>query len=219
VVNRWIFDSRFFAYLRQRSTAFAGLNWRVQEPGEWLRVGRAYRIHAAPFVRSSFAKVRALYRRVGEAGGRRVFLSRDPKMFGRGIHNEREVAALLGRHGFETIYAEHLTLEDQQRTFEETTHLVALQGMGLVQQLFMDADQGHVLELMPANRLQSEYYWQGWTLGMRFYDVQTGSDTDTSGMYRVDLARLDAGVRRMLDHPADHRRYGETLIPDAQPAC
>ncbi|MCY7339054.1 MAG: glycosyltransferase family 61 protein, partial [Sphingomonas bacterium] len=112
----------------------------------------------------------------------------------------------------ETVYAEHLTLEEQQRTFEETTHLVALQGMGLVQQMFMDAPRGHVLELMPVSRLQSEYYWQGWTLGMRFYDVQTGSAMDSSGMYTINLERLAAGVRRMLAHPQGQRRYGETLI-------
>ena len=212
IVNRWIFESKFFAYLRARSAAFAGLNWRVQEPGEWLHVGRAYRLHAAPFERGGLAAVRALYGRVAQPAGKRIFLSRDPAMFGRGIVNEREVAALLGAHGFETVYAEHLTLEAQQRTFEQASHLVALQGMGLVQQLFMDADQGHVLELMPSDRLQSEYYWQGWTMGMRFTDVQTGSAMDRSGKYRIDLARLKAGVKRMLDHPADRRRYGETLI-------
>lgn len=212
IVNRWMFESKYFAYLRARSAAFAGLNWRVQEPGEWLHVGRAYRLHAAPFERSGLAAVRALYGRVAQPAGKRIFLSRDPKMFGRGIVNQREVAALLGGYGFETVYAEHLTLEEQQRTFEQASHLVALQGMGLVQQLFIEPDQGHVLELMPSDRLQSEYYWQGWTMGMRFYDVQTGSAMDRSGQYRVDLARLEAGVKRMLDHPADRRRYGETLI-------
>lgn len=218
IVNRWIFESRFFTYLRERSPAFAALNWRVQEPGEWLHVGRAYRLSAAPYDRETHRKVRAMYGRLanppGEdgSGGRRVFLSRDPKMFGRGIANEREVAALLASLGFETIYAEHLTLAEQQRIFEETTHLVALHGMGLVQQLFMDPDRGHVLELMPGDRLHSVYYWLGWTLGMRFYDVQSGSAMDESAQYRVDLGRLEAGVRRMLDHPAGQRRYGETLI-------
>ncbi len=212
IVNRWIFGSKFFAYLRGRSALFAGLNWRVQEPGEWLRVGRAYRLNAAPFERDGLAAVRAMYGRVAEPAGKRVFLSRDPRMFGRGIDNEREVAALLAAHGFETVYAEHLSLEEQQATFERASHLVALQGMGLVQQMFMDAPHGHVLELMPSDRLQSEYYWQGWTMGMRFYDVQTGSAMDASGKYRIDLERLEAGVRRMLDHPADRRRYGETLI-------
>ena len=212
VVNRWIYESRFFAFLRTRSAAIAGLNWRVQEPGEWLHVGRAYRLNAAPFERGALAGVRSLYKRIAEPAAKRVFLSRDPAMFGRGIVNEREVAGLLARHGFETVYAEHLTLEEQQRTFEETTHLVALQGMGLVQQLFMNADQGHVLELMPSDRLQSEYYWQGWTLGMRFYDVQTGSAMDHNGKYCIVLDRLEQNVRRMLDHPAGRRRYGETLI-------
>lgn len=212
IVNRWIYESPYFAYLRGRSAEFAGLNWRVLEPGEWLRVGRAYRLHAAPFDRASFAAIRALYGRVSEPRGRRLFLSRDPKMYGRGVRNESEVAALLGDYGFETVYAEHHSLEEQQQIFEECEHLVALQGMGLVQQMFMEPSRGHVLELIPRNRLQSEYYWQGWTLGMRFYDVQTGSALDATGMYRVDPARLATRVKRMLDHPAGQRRYGETLL-------
>jgi hypothetical protein len=85
--------------------------------------------------------------------------------------------------------------------------------MGMAQQMLMETERDHVLELMPSNRLQSEYYyWQGWTLGMRFYGVQTGSAMDGGGMYSIDLERLGAGVRRMLDHPAPQRRYGETLI-------
>lgn len=194
-----------------RLSSIAGLNWRVQEPGEWLHVGRAYRLHAAPFEGAGLAKVRAIYGCVSEPKGRRIFLSRDPQMYGRGIHNEQEVAALLERHGFETVYAEHLSLEDQQRTFEETTHLVALHGMGLVQQIFMDPEQGQVLELMPSNRLHSVYYWQAWAMGMRSYDVQTGSAMDGTGKYRIDLARLEAGVQSMLDHPRNERRYGETM--------
>jgi hypothetical protein len=214
VVNRWIFDSRFFAYLRRRSPAFAQLNWLVLEPGQWLHLDRAYRLRAAPFERAAVNSIRTMYGRMSEPLNRRIFLSRDSRAFSRGISNEAAVAELLGSYGFETVYAEHLSAEDQQRTFEEATHLVALQGMGLVQQLFMDANQSHVLELMPSDRLQSEYYWQGWTLGMRFYDVQTGSAMDRRGQYSIDTARLEAGVQRMIEHPAGQRRYGETLIAD-----
>lgn len=215
IVNRWIYESRFFAYLRQRSQEFAGLNWIVQEPGQWLRVGRAYRLNAAPFSRGAFAKIRTMYGRLGRKRGRKVFLSRDSKKFSRGIVNEAAVVTLLAHYGFETVYAEHMTLEEQQRTFEECSHLVALQGMGLAQQLFMDPTTGHVLELMPCDRIQTEYYWQGWTLGMRFYDVLTGSAMDRRGMYRIGLESLETRLRRMLDHPADQWRYGETLIVEA----
>ena len=215
VVNRWIFESPFFAYLRQQSATFAELNWHVQDPGQWLQVGRAYRLNAVPFDRAAFTFIRGLYGQLSERRGRRIFLSRDSRRFSRGIRNEEAVAALLGTFGFETIYAENLSLEEQQRTFEECEHLVALHGMGLVQQMFMDSDRGHVLELMPRNRLHSVYYWQGWTLGMRYYDVLSGSDMDRRGCYEIDLARLAAAVRIMLDHPVAQRRYGETLIADA----
>lgn len=218
VVNRWIFESRFFAYLYQRSSSFAGLNWRIQEPGEWLRVGRAYRLQAAPFVSSSLAKIRAMYGHIDGPKGRRLFLSRDSNLYGRGIENEAEVAAMLGRYGFETMYAEHLTLKEQQRSFEQATHVVALHGMGLVQQLFMTPATGHVIELMPGDRLHSVYYWQAWALRMGFYDVQAGTAMSGSGTYKVDVARLETGVRRMLDHPVGQRRYGETLIPEQDPA-
>ena len=215
VVNRWIFESPFFAHLRRQSAEFAALNWHVQEPGQWLRVGRAYRLNAVPFDRAAFTFNRGLYGQLSERRGRRIFLSRDSRRFSRGIRNEEAVAALLGTFGFETIYAENLSLEEQQRTFEECEHLVALHGMGLVQQMFMDADRGHVLELMPRNRLHSVYYWQGWTLGMRYYDVLSGSDMDPQGRYEIDLAPLAAAVRKMLNHPTDQRRYGETLIADS----
>ena len=96
--------------------------------------------------------------------------------------------------------------------FEETTHLVALQGMGMAQMIFMDWPQSHILELTPRDRITSEYYWQGWTQGVRYYDVHTGTDMDEAGQYEVDLDRLEQGVQRMLTHPPDKRRYGETLI-------
>ena len=219
VVNRWTFESRFFADLRTRSPTFARLNWLVQEPGEWLNVERAYRLHAVPFEKSVLMEVRSLYGRLSEPNGRRVFLSRDSKMFGRGIQNEHEVAMLLSNYGFETVYAEHLTLDEQQRIFEQTTHLVALQGMGLAQQLFMEASRGHVLEIMPRNRLQSEYYWQGWTLGMRYYDVLTGGDLASDGKYTVDADSIERSVQAMLAHPGGFFRYGNTLVTDESGAA
>lgn len=215
LVSRWLYESRFFKYLRSRSPFFAQLNWRVQEAGEWIHVNRAYRIHAAPYDRSAYNQIRDWHGRLSEPKGRRIFLSRDSSKFGRGISNEREVASLLERHGFETIYAENLSLEEQQQTFEETSYLVALQGMGLVQQIFMEPEQAHILELIPSSRLCSEYYWQGWTLGVRYYDVQSGSALDSRVMYEIDCVRLESAVRRMLDHPRGTRQYGETSIADA----
>jgi capsular polysaccharide biosynthesis protein len=212
IVNRWIYDSRFFADLRERNPLFASINWRVQEPGEWIHVGRAYRAHAIPFDSERWRRIRALYGQVGKPAGRRIFLSRDSKRYTRGLSNEAQIIALLERHGFETVYAEHHSPIEQQRIFESASHLVALQGMGLIQQMFMDPDAAHILEIMPSNRLQSEYYWQGWTLGVRYYDVITGSGMGSDGKYRVDPARVGQALDQMLAHSVSERRYGSEVI-------
>ena len=47
---------------------------------------------------------------------------------------------------------------------------------------------------------------------MRYYDVHTGTEMDEAGQYEVDLDRLGLGVQRMLKHPPDKSRYGETLV-------
>lgn len=212
IVNRWIYDSRFFADLRERNPLFASINWRVQEPGEWIHVDRAYRAHAIPFEAERWRRIRGLYGEVGKPVGRRIFLSRDSKRYTRGLSNEAEIIALLERYGFETVYAEHHSPIEQQRIFESASHLIALQGMGLIQQMFMEPGGAHILEIMPSDRLQSEYYWQGWALGVRYYDVITGSGIGSDGKYRVDSAQVEQAVEQMIAHPDTVQRYGLTVI-------
>ncbi|MES2978857.1 MAG: glycosyltransferase family 61 protein [Pseudomonadota bacterium] len=218
IVARWIYDSPFFAGIRTRNPRLASLNWRVQEPGEWLQIGRAYRAHAIPFEPHWWREVRTLYGSLSQPRGRRIFLSRDKSRYSRGLHNEEAVEALLGRYGFEMLHFEHLTLAEQQCAMEESEYVVALHGMALIQQVFMNPAQARVLELMPASRLQTEYYWQGWTLGLRYYDVQVHSALAADGHYDADLERLEAAVKRMLAAPTDRRTYGMTEVPEGATA-
>ena len=210
IVARWIYESRFFADLRLRSAKFAAVNWRVQEPGEWLHVDRAYLAHAAPFDAQRLQKVRELYPKISEPNGRRVFLSRDRSLFSRGLRNEKAVSELLTQYGFKTCHFEHLSLEQQQVVMEESEFVVALHGMALVQELFMDPTRAHVLELMPANRFQAEFCWLGWARRLQYCDIQAHSDLGADGHYEADLILLEAGVRRMLDAPADRHIFGLT---------
>ena len=43
------------------------------------------------------------------------------------------------------MYAEHHSPIEEQPIFESASHLVALQGMGLIQQMFTDQDRAHIL--------------------------------------------------------------------------
>ena len=216
IINRWIFESRFFSYLRERNPEFAKFNWLVQEPGRWFHVERLHLLRAAPFQRDYWHWLRALYLPLSSGKRTRVFLSRDRRLYSRGIGNEAEVIDMLKRYGFTTVYAEHLAVEDQQRVFEEAECLVALQGMGLAQQFLMDWSNARILEIMPNGRLQSEYYWQGWTLGVRYYDVQVGGSMDQSGSYYVDVDRLEQGVQKLLESPSNVRQYGRVNLLDSR---
>jgi hypothetical protein len=213
LVSEWIFSSPFFRYMLERSNRIASLNWCVLPPGRWVRARSSQIVRAMPFDPSAWRYLRHLYGRISGPKGRRIFLSRDKSRFTRGLANEDAVASMLKHYGFEKIYAEHLTLPEQQALFEETEFLVALEGMGLVQQFFMDPSRSRVVEIVPSDRMQTEYYWQAWALGMNYFDVVVGSSLDARSTYRVDLERLHAAILSMLEHSGNCRRLGVTDTP------
>lgn len=213
IVNRRIADHAFFRHLRSRSKWFDQLPWLVLELGEFAAVGRAYHIRAAPFREALWRRVRDWYGTVSALKGRRLFVSRDQTRFGRGLRNEAQVAGLLQEFGFETVYAEHLSLAEQQAMFEEAEHMVGLHGMALVQQIFMPSGEGSLLELMPRDRPQLEYVWTSWVLKRHGYDVLVGSKLDSTMAYEVDPAQLRTKLEAMLALAPAERRFGTTLLP------
>lgn len=226
IVNRFVYDNPFFQYLLGRSPQFSAYNWLVLEKNEWLRVEKLYRPKALYFAKESWDFTREMYQLEPVVPTRRVFLSRDKKRFTRGLCNEEAVYAMLRRYGFEIAYAEHLSMEEQIRLFQETEYLVALTGMGLVQQFFMCYEKAHIIEIVPVNRLMPEYYCQGFSLGMKYYDVVLGEDVDGVPLseeahkryeglkeYEVNVEKLERAVTRMLNAPAGRRVYGTAELP------
>jgi len=227
IVNRFVYDQKFFQYLLKNNDYFRGLNWHIQEPGQWLKVKKLYRTKSLHFDKKTWDFTRSLYNIQDTKPFRKVFLSRDKKLYTRGLTNEQEVIDMLAKYGFETCYAEHLSVEDQRKLFQETEYLVALTGMGVIQQFFMNYDNAHVLEIIPINRLMPEYYCQAFTLGIKYYDVFLGEDIhpdkkDKNGEairyeglkeYSVDIVRLEAAVVKMLEEKNKSRKYGNTYCP------
>ncbi|GAA4495786.1 hypothetical protein GCM10023172_08030 [Hymenobacter ginsengisoli] len=226
IVNRFVYDSPFFQYLFSRSPYFKSLNWLVQEPHEWLQIEKLYRPKALYFGNESWAFTRNLYNLDKVVPNRRVFLSRDKKRFTRGLSNESEVINMLRKYGFEVAYAEHLSIDEQVKLFQETEYLVALTGMGLIQQFFMSYDKAHIIEIIPVNRLMPEYYCQAYSLGIKYYDVVLGEDIDGVPMsssshkrhdglkeYEVSIKKLENSVLKMLNAPVDKKIYGNFSMP------
>ena len=226
IVNRFVYDSSFFQYLFSKSPYFQSFNWLIQEPHEWLQIEKLYRPKALYFGNDSSRFTRDIYNLSEVVPSKKVFLSRDKRRFTRGLSNELKVIDMLHKYGFEVAYAEHLSIDEQVKLFQETEYLVALTGMGLIQQFFMSYEKAHVIEIIPVNRLMPEYYCQAYSLGIKYYDVVLGEDIDGVPMlnsdhkrydglkeYEVNIPKLESAVLRMLNAPADKKVYGNFSVP------
>lgn len=212
LITRAMFEQGFFQYLYKRSARFRQLSWRIVEPHEWIAVQKLYLTQAVHFAPATWRAMRQLYELPDQRPQRRIFLNRDRRRYGRYLTNEDEVVAMLAGLGFENVFAEHLSIEEQAQLFQETEYLVALTGAGLIQQFFMNPRYGSIIELMPSSRLMPEYYWQAYTLGMHYYDVVVGGPMHDGKDYAVDVAELEAAVQRMLANQHAGPTYGRTTL-------
>ena len=208
LITQRMYDTVYFQYLYQRSPQLQKLNWYVVGDQEWVHVGKLYKLQTAPFQRPAWQTMRELYALPAKKAWRKVFLNRDRNRYGRYLENEAEVVAMLRQHGFEEFFAENLSIGEQATLFQETAYLVALHGAGLIQQFFMDYKQAHIIEIMPRNYLQPLYYWQAYTLGIRYFDVIVGGDMRDGKEYPVDVVRLEEAVERMLKPQPPGQTYG-----------
>lgn len=57
-----------------------------------------------------------------------------------------------------------------------------------------------------------EYYWQAYTIGMKYYDVVVGGYMRDGKDYPVDVTVLKVAVERMLTNQQPGRVYGLTEL-------
>ncbi|WBA41974.1 glycosyltransferase family 61 protein [Hymenobacter canadensis] len=215
LITKHMYDTVYFHYLYQRSTQLRQLNWYVVGDQEWVQVQKLYKLQTAPYSPAAWRTMRELYTMPDVKPWRKVFLNRDRNRYGRYLDNEREVVDMLKRHGFEEMFAENLTIEQQAQLFQETEYLVALHGAGMIQQFFMNYAHSHVIEIMPGNYLQPLYYWQAYTMGLKYYDVIVGGNMRDGKEYPVNVVAVEAAVERMLSNQHPGRVYGLTALPAA----
>ena len=105
------------------------------------------------------------------ADGRRIYVSRSRQPIRR-LLNEAAIGPLLREYGFETVFFEDLTFEEQVRLLHGTSVLVGVHGANLTNMLFM-APHATVVELMNVdpNAFNSCYYHLAFALKLDYYNV------------------------------------------------
>lgn len=136
--------------LQQKTLAMcrpANVTVQYVDPAEWLRAERfilpSFLARQWDFSYLPYGHLEAtrnhIFHTLGlspdHAGQRRIYISR-AKASLRRVTNDAAVLALLAPLGFETVYLEDLTFEEQVRTLHDAAIVVAPHGAGLANLLF-----------------------------------------------------------------------------------
>lgn len=125
------------------------------------------------------------YGDLDHGGDERIYISRR-QAAKRRIVNEDEIHEILRRFGFETIYAEELSFEEQVRLCSRARYIVSNHGAGLTNILFMK-ERGSVLELRhQTDRISNCYFTLSSALDLNYF-YQTCPPANQDHPHTADL--------------------------------
>ncbi|MDO7874165.1 glycosyltransferase family 61 protein [Hymenobacter sp. ASUV-10] len=125
--------------------------------------------------------------------GRRVYVSRARQRIRR-LLNEAAIEPLLRQYGFETVYFETLSFEEQVQLLLETDVLVGIHGAGLTNTLFMRPNTT-VVEFMSDSSCNPCYYHLASGLGLNYNclpsrSAEQGAAAHNNSDLTVDASQL-----------------------------
>jgi capsular polysaccharide biosynthesis protein len=153
VVGRYALDLPWVQQILSIGT-LADRPWIIQED-EFIRAEKVYYCQTREPYRVRIDHVlRNMDLPPADPGARkRIFLNR--KGSTRRLMNEAEVRAILESHGFEEVFAEDYSVQEQIDLFSGVRYLVALHGAGLTNIIYRRGVPLSLLELYPDD-------WQSW---------------------------------------------------------
>jgi capsular polysaccharide biosynthesis protein len=174
---------------------FLGRKWVIQDDRTWIKTSRLYKAAATQaYFRQSYALLEGL---VEKRPHRRIFLDRRSK-YGRRVSNKADLEKILGKHGFETIFAEDLPYAEQIKLLSQVKNIIGIHGAGLTNLLFSDIPAIRCLEILPGSYVYPHYYWMLQMTGAERYDAITGSELDPNTNFTVDPAAFERQVELLL---------------------
>jgi capsular polysaccharide biosynthesis protein len=176
LVSRRVFDTKHFQFFYRHFDFVKNRPWEIIEGKEYVKVKDSWLLKPMGYHLPYMTNLRQLvspFLRL-DAPKKRIFLNRSSKA-GRTIRNFEELVPILNAFSFTIIDAAAFTMEEQLALFSSLSHLVAIHGAGNTNLLFSDSSV-RFLEIMPANKIASHYYWLSNALGIAYYDILLGDD-------------------------------------------
>ncbi|WP_181885005.1 glycosyltransferase family 61 protein [Pontibacter diazotrophicus] len=123
---------------------------------------------------------------------RRIFVSRS-RQNTRRLLNENEVLPVLEKYGFEIIYFEGLSFNEQVQLMLETAVFVSVHGSNMVNILFLQSG-ARVVEMMNQAFLNDAYYLMASSIGLAYYSVPCTMPGTTMPLSEDTVAINDADL-------------------------
>ena len=130
---------------------------------------------------------------------KRLYVRRSKEYFRR-IANETEVAALLERHGFQTIEAEKMTFREQVELFSDCEIAVGVAGAGLTNICWQSKGTA-CIGLFPSSMPDTFFWWIAQHRNLRFADIRckiVGAD-NWNGDIEAPLEILGLAISRAIE--------------------
>jgi hypothetical protein len=193
------------AYVRQTAAMFGFERLLPVSRGEVLQVPQLLLPELAAFPGYQDPELTRATREVvlkalggsAQPGGRRIYVSRARQKLRR-LVNEAALEPMLRQYGFETVFFEDLSFEQQVTLLQQTAVLVGVHGANLTNMLFL-APQATVVEIMNQDPegINLCYYHLAASLDLRYYSVPARG-LPGSFANDQDLEVEPAAVQRVL---------------------
>ncbi|RBI65887.1 hypothetical protein DQ400_16670 [Vreelandella sulfidaeris] len=130
-----------------------------------------------------------------EAPYRRIFISR-AKAARRKLINEEEVWSLLEPHGFQRVFMEDLTFQEQVKLMQETSVLIAPHGAGMTNMMF--CPQGaKIVEIADLSFPNPNFYALASAMQHQYWIINANSEGDAHPLEKDMFVNL-AAIKEML---------------------
>ena len=192
LISEKVYQKPYFQYFLQHS--FMGkLNWLRQRDDEWIRV-RTFR---KAFVSMEVFRLTYEIFPKQPPGHRRIFLARKAN-YQRNILNIAALMPVLTQTGFEIVYAEDLTYQQQVELFRGVRYFIGIHGAGLTNLLHSDIPSLRVLELFSSSLVHASFYRFLKILNVEYYDALAGTPLDINWNFSVDVNDFTMKVKRLI---------------------
>lgn len=126
----------------------------------------------------------------------------------REFRNEQQVQEIAERNGYETVYPERLSIDEQIKAFSNASSVLAGHGAGLANIAFMPP-RSRIVELFPRSIVKPDYYLRsrgnmmdyGFLIGDREDRIDVHKLHDLLRLNKIVVTESDGIVREVAEYP------------------